>query len=639
MLEALRRGIGTWFAKIFIALLVLSFAVWGIADIFGGYGEQTVVKVGEIEISSQTYQSEFNREIRALSNRLGRDLSTDEARSLALDSQVLLRMIGDAALENQARDLGLGVAGKAVVARLKNDPLFKDSSGNFSQQRFYQILLRNSLSEQELLERQRRSLIIEQISGPVTGGVYVPDVLVEAANRYRNETRKLAYFTLPLEKAGLVPEPTEEQLREHYNAHKNQFRAPEYRSVNLVMLSPDELSKKVTVTDEEVSQYYDHNKERYGSPERREVIQIPFPDLEMAQQAYEKLQGGADFMEIARSRGLEEKDVKLGEITKTAILDETVADEVFKLPVGEWSAPIEGALSTVVAKVIKVEPAVQRTLDDERENIRKLLAADRAAAQVLDVYDKIEDERAAGVTLPEIAKKLELTHLDIEAVDRSGRGKDGKPVDGVSGQTALLQAIFTAEAGVETDPVETGDKGFTWYEVRKVMPERQKDFDEAKPEIATNWRKQEERKLLSRKAQELIDRMTGGETMEDVAGSLELEVKESDAIKRTARVDGIPGAAIQQAFALAAGSYGSAQAENGTSRVIFRVTDIQAPAAASGGDQKTIADSLKRSLSDDVVVQYIRALRDEVGVEINDRVFQEATAGRLYSGGRPAGAL
>jgi len=639
MLEALRKGIGTWFAKIFIALLVLSFAVWGIADIFGGYGEQTVAKVGDIEISSRSYQGEFNREIRALSNRLGRDLSTEEARSLALDSQVLLRMVGDAALENQARDLGLGVAGKAVVARLKSDPMFKDSSGNFSQQRFYQILLRNNLSEPELLERQRRSLIIEQISGPVTGGIYVPEVLAEAANRYRNETRKLSYFTLPLDKAGTVPEPSDAQLRDHYNAHKNQFRAPEYRSVHVVELSPDELAKKVTVTDEEVSTYFEHNKQRYGTPERRDVMQIPFPDLKTAKEAHEKLKNGADFMEIAKERGLNEKDVKLGVITKSGILDETVAEQVFKLPAGQLSEPIEGALSTVIAKVIRIEPAVQKTLDDERENIRKLLSIERAATQVLDTYDKIEDERAAGVLLPEIAKKLDLKHYDVAAVDRSGKDKDGKPVEGISGQTALLQAIFSAEAGVETDPVESGDKGFTWYEVRSVMPERQKDFEEAKDEVVQDWRKQEEQKLLARKSQELIDSLNGGQTMETVAGSLELELKKTDDLKRSARVDGIPNPAIQQAFALKQGSYGSARSEDGKSRVVFKVVEIKSPASASGDDRKTLTDSLKRSISDDVVTQYIRALREEVGVDINQKIFQEATAGRLYSGGRPAGAL
>lgn len=635
MLEAMRKGIGTWVAKVFIGLLVLSFAVWGIADIFGGYGAQTVATVGESEISTQTYQLELNRERRALSNRLGRQLTQTEVRALGLDNQVLLRLIGDAAMENQAQQQGLGVSGKAVLARVKRDPLFKDNTGQFSQQRYYQLLSSNGLSEPEFLERQRRAIIIEQIAGPVSGGAHVPGVLADAANRYRNETRKLSYFTLPLEKAGEIPAQSDEKLREFYNARKSEFRAPEYRSVSTIFLLPAELSKDIVVSDEEVANYYEANKARYGSPERRAVLQIPFPDDAAAAEAHKKLQDGADFMDIAKARDLTEKDVDLGLVAKTAMLDEKAAEEIFKLPVGELSAPIKGALSTVIAKVTKIEPAVQRTLEDERDAIRKRLADEAAAVRILDVYDKIEDERAAGLTLAEIAKKLSLKSLEVDAIDRSGRDETGKEIAELARHSSVVRAIFSADAGVETDPEETPDGGYIWYDVRKVTPERQKDFAEAKGDVVGKWREEEERKLLAKKAQELVDALRGGAGIETVGKDLELEVKETERIKRTARVDGIPGAAIQQAFALKPGGFGSALTADGKARVIFKVVDSQLPASASAEAEKTIVASLRTSIADDMIVQYVRGLRREFGVEINQRVLEEAAAGRQYSGNRP----
>ena len=36
---------------ILMGLLVVSFAIWGIADIFRGYGTQTLIKVGDTEIT------------------------------------------------------------------------------------------------------------------------------------------------------------------------------------------------------------------------------------------------------------------------------------------------------------------------------------------------------------------------------------------------------------------------------------------------------------------------------------------------------------------------------------------------------------------------------------------------------------
>lgn len=636
MLEAMRKSIGGWVAKVFIGLLVLSFAVWGIADIFGGYGAQTVAKVGEKEISSQDFQIEFNREVRALSNRLGRQLTLTEARALGLDNQVLLRLIGDAAMENQASEMGLGVSGNAILERVRRDPMFKDPSGQFSQQRYYQLLYSNDLSEPEFLERQRRSIVLEQIAEPVRSGIHVPDTLADAANRYRNETRTLSYFTLPLVKAGEIAAPTDEKLREFYNSRKSLFRAPEYRSVTAVFLSPGELAKDVEISDQQIADYYNANKARYGRPERRAVLQIPFPDDAAAEEAYKKLQDGADFMEIAKTRDLTEKDVDLGLVTKSAMLDEKAAEEIFKLSVDTLSKPIKGGLSTVIAKVTKIEPAVERTLADESAGIRGILASDAADAKVLDVYDKIEDERAAGLMLAEIAKKLNLKSLEVDAIDAQGQDKSGKRIDDLAKHASVIRAIFAADVGVETDPEETPDKGYIWYDVKKIIPERQKDFAEAKDDVASKWREEEERKLLAKKGQELVDKLIGGADIKDVAEGLELEVRQTERLKRSGRAQDVPNAAVLQAFALKPGGYGSALTSDEKGRVIFKVNDSQLPDSSDAAVGKTVVTSLQTGIADDLIVQYVRALRGQYGVEINQQVLEEAAAGRQYSGNRPS---
>lgn len=630
MLEAMRKGIGTWVAKIFIGLLVLSFAVWGIADIFGGYGGKTIATVGKNEISVQSYQDELNREVRSLSNRLGRQLSMQEARTIGVDQQVLLRMIGDAAMESQAQDFGLGVSDKAVIARVQSDAAFKDSSGQFNQRRYYQLLLANGLDEPEFLQRQRRALVIEQVARPVSTAAHVPASLAEAANTYRNETRKLSYFTLPLAKAGEIPAPSDEKLREFYNSRKAAFRAPEYRAVSTIFLLPDAIAKDLEISEAAIAAYYENNKARYGTPERRAVLQIPFPDKATAEAAHKKLLEGADFFDIAKTRDLTKEDVDLGLIAKTAILDEKAADAIFKMPVDQLSEPIKGDLSTVIAKVTKIEPAVQRSLEDERDTIRKLLAANEASTKILDLYDKIEDERAAGLTLPEIAKKLSLKSVEIEAIDRKGLDKDGKEIPDLAKKLSVVRAIFSADVGVETDPEETADKGFIWYDVRKLTQERQKEFDEAKVDIEAKWRTEEERLLLSKKSQELVDRLRGGAVMGEVAAELELEVKETGQLKRSGRDEALPNAAIQQAFALKEGGFGSTQTSDEKGRVIFQVADVQLPDKADADAAKALTEALATNIADDLIIQYVRGLRSTFGVNINQQVIDDAAAGRQF---------
>ena len=632
MLAALRNATSGWVAKILIGLLVMSFAVWGVADIFGGYGQGTVASVGGTEISAADYQSEFQRELRSLGNRLGRNITVEDATKLGLNTQVLMRLIGDAAIETQAKSLGLSITSTAITARLTREAAFKDQSGNFSREIFYRLLRANGFSEQGFLASQHRAMILDQLSDTVSASPQVSRVMLDAANRFRNETRTLRYITVPLARLGEIGEPSAETQREYYNSHKNEFRAPEFRKIGMISLTPDVLMKKVPVSDADIKLYYENNEARFSTPERRAVLQIPFPDEATANAAYEKLKNGAGFMEIAKARGLEKDDVELGLITRDGVPDDAVADVVFALRVNEISKPIKGGLAHVVAKVTKIESELVKTLEGEREKIRKILAAERAAEDILDAYDKIEDERAGGATLAEIARKLTLDYSEIAAINRRGQDMDAKPVAEFANRRGVLAAAFQADVGLDTAPEETADRGYIWFEVLQVTPQRLKPFDEARNDISGKWRETEIRALLSKKGQELVDKLRAGERLGELAKTFGLEVMESKALKRNDADKDLSRAAVQQAFALKQGDLGSATASNGKGRVIFQVAETAPPGALVADERKQLERAIISQLGDDMMVQYILALREEFGVDINQGVLDNATSGRAYRG-------
>lgn len=131
-LDTLRKGAGKTFGLILVALLVVSFAIWGIADIFTGYGRQKLIQVGDTEISPQDYQRVQQDVLRAMSQDAGRSLSLQEARTAGLDARVLERLVGGAAVDTHARHLGLSISDDALLAQVMKDPSFQDGSGNFS---------------------------------------------------------------------------------------------------------------------------------------------------------------------------------------------------------------------------------------------------------------------------------------------------------------------------------------------------------------------------------------------------------------------------------------------------------------------------------------------------------------------------
>lgn len=625
MLEALRKGTGTWIAKIFIALLVLSFAVWGVADIFGGYGQRAVATVGDTEIPSEEYQFVYQNEVRVIGSRLGRTLTPEEARALGIDRQVLARLVANAALENEGSGMHLGVTDAAIVEMISRSPAFRDSSGRFNQAVFVQVLHANGLTEQGYVVRERKASVRRQLTQTMADTASLPKTLLSAIDRYQNEKRTLRYFIVPEAKLDAVPKPTPENLKSYYDSHKSAFTAPEFRKLAILALTPDTLKNTISISDADLRARYDAEPARYRTVERRHVLQISFPDQATAEKAHAKIQGGADFMSVAKEHDFTESDVDLGTLPKSGLADPAIADAAFKLDKGAVSSPVSGALATVLLKVQAIEPEVVQTFDEVKDTIRTTLAKERGAEEILDFHDKIEDERAAGATLVEIAGKLNLKHQEIDAVDSQGQGPDGKRIESIPEAASLINSAFRADVGVETDPIETRDDGLIWFDVTGVTPERTKDFEEVRDAVAEAWRAAEVRSQLAKKGQEIVDRARGGETLEALAESYEVTIKESEPVVRDQASGDVPRSAVAQAFALSEGSIGSSAAEDGKARIIFKVARIEHPAPLTADKAGELQAQLDPQLIDDYVAQYIGGLEADLGVSVNQQVYDVLT--------------
>lgn len=629
MLNALRKGTGTWIAKIFIALLVLSFAVWGVADIFGGYGARTLAQVGDREISGEEYQTRLRRQLTTLGARFGRSLTMEEGRALGIDRQVLQQMIGEVALDSAAAGYNLGISDEAIANAIKSEDAFKDAAGRFNDQIFRSLLYSNNLTEQGYVASQRQASLRQQLTQTLTEAVPLPKTLLAATDLYRNEKRTLQYFTLPESKLDTIEDPTDEQLRTYYDANKRNFMAPEYRKIGILPVTVASIGDRIEIDDVEIKTYYDQNKDRFTTPEKRRVLQISYPDKSAAEAARQKIESGTDFIEAAKERGFSESDIDLGLITKASLSDKVIADAAFSLAKDQVSQPVVGGLATVLLKVTEIEPAVVRTFEQVKEEIRNEILTSRATAEILDFSDKVEDERGAGTPLDEIAKKLGLDFIEVAAVDRSGNDEKGVAVTPLPGGPRVLAEVFRSEIDIDNDPVETQDRGLIWTVVLDITPERQKTFDEVKEDVSKAWREAEVRSRLAKRAQELIDKAKGGTSFDELAKGLELEVKESEPLTRTQSADDLPNTVVAQAFALSQGGYGSAPGDGGDNRIVFKVDKITAPGSLDADRTKTLQESLESARTADITSEYLTGLQANLGITINQILFDELTGRRF----------
>src|SRR6185369_9852307 len=76
MLRGLRNASSNWLGKAVMAavvgFLVISFAIWGIGDIFRGFGRSTVAKIGRTEITVEQFRTLYNDRLQQYSRQADR---------------------------------------------------------------------------------------------------------------------------------------------------------------------------------------------------------------------------------------------------------------------------------------------------------------------------------------------------------------------------------------------------------------------------------------------------------------------------------------------------------------------------------------------------------------------------------------
>jgi len=632
MLRGIQEASRNWLGKIVMAvvmgLLVVSFAIWGIGDIFRGFGLSTVAKIGKTEIGVEQFRTYYNDRLQALSRRMGRPISPDQARALGLDRQLIGQLVAETALDERARDLRLTLSDAEIAQQIVNDKNFAGPSGQFDRNRFEALIRNAGFTEARFVAEQRRTLVRRELTDTIAGNIAPPNTLVAAIQQFQNETRTIRYLSLGPAQSGDIATPSADELAKYFEERKVLFRAPEYRSIVLVELTPESLAQWQTISDADARKVYDDNPDKFGTPERRQLRQILFPNADEAKAASEKIAGGASFESIAEQRGLKDTDTDLGTLTKAGIVDPAIANAAFALKEGDVSAPVQGRFGTVLIKAVKVEPGQMKTFEQVAPEIKKELALNKSRGDVIDTQNKMEDARAGGATLAEAAQKVGLTPRTIEAIDRSGRGTDGAPVPNLPKTVDVLSQAFATQVGIETDPVQIPGGGYLWYEVTKVTPSRERNLDEVKPQVETRWKDDQIARKLKEKADEIVSKLKAGGKLDELATANGVKAETAADLKRNATGGAVPASVIDLAFRTPKDTPVTTEGARTTEMMVFTVTAVSDPKFdPAATETKQMADGLKPAITESILAEYVAQLQTDYGVSINPTVFNQIVGG------------
>ena len=629
MLRGLRKASSNWLGKTIMAVvmgvLIVSFGIWGIADIFRGFGQSTVATIGRTEISVNEFRQIYTERLQQIGRQFGRPLTSDQARAFGLDRSVLQQTLAEAALDEQARRLGLGQSDAETMRVILSDPNFKGANGAFDPQRFQAIIRNYGFTEQRYLADQRRVSLRRQIAGTIEAGLAPTKTQLDALTRFQNELRSIEYIKLSAAQAGTIDTPSPEALASYFEEHKAQFRAPEYRKISFVVITPEEIGKWAAVSDEDARKIFEERRDKLSTPERRQISQIVFPNVEEAAAARGRIASGLSFDDLAKERGLSASDTDLGSIAKSAIIDPAIAEAAFALAPDDVSQPVQGRFGTVLVKVGKIEPGTQATYESVAPQLKREIAAERARAQVASLHDKMEDERGGGASVVEAAQKLGLAAVTIEATDRSGRAPNGQPVAGIPQGLNVVTQAFSSDVGVDNDPIQFNG-GYVWFDVLGITPSRERGIDEVKDQVATRWRDDQIASRLRAKATEMVQKLNQGGKLADEAAGLGLKVDTAVSFKRDATLPNVPTSVIEAAFRSPKDSAAQAPGAGGGDWIVFRVTDVTVPPVDLASDDiKKLKETLLRGLSDEQLAEYVTKLESQIGTTINQSALAQVT--------------
>lgn len=637
MLDGIRKAANNWLGRIVLTvimgILILSFAIWGIGDMLRVQGNTTVATVGKTVIDAEQVRRSYNQALEDLSQRTRSRITTEQAKAFGLDRQVLSRLISEAALDQKSKELGLALSDEEVARITMAEAAFKGANGQFDRARFYEVLRQNGMNEAMFFNEQKRSMLRREIGQAIAGDLAPSQTLIDAAYRYTSEERTLSYFVLPPSSLGELGPADEAALKEFYEGHKIDFRAPEYRKVTLLSVMPAETGVDLTITDADLRRVYDRGLAagHFGTPAKREVLQILYPNEADAMAASLRASSGFSFEKLMEEKNIKPADANLGLKTRREFADAAIAEAAFTLEQGVVSKPIKSGFGYALIKVEKIDAGTEVPFETAKQNLteaaraEKLRSDPKIQAKLDEIQKKIEEAKIAGKSLTEAAPLAGLTIRTIDALESAGKDKAGLPVT-LPGGAETLKAIFQSDIGLDNEALHLREGGLVWFEIAGVESSRERSFDEVKPEVTLRWRAEDTSKRLAAKAADLTKRIDAGEDVAAVAKDVGAEVK---SVKITRQAPGEVGATGgAQAFAVPVGKAASASLSAELGRVVMKVVEAKAaPLDPASGVGLQYKKQLGEQVSEDLVTQYILKVQSDLGATVNQKVLATAIGG------------
>ncbi len=613
MLASFRRFAGTWPARVFFLVLVGSFATWGIADVVRnwGAGSGAVATVMGHDITPQQFAAEYQADLRRTTQRLPDPTQVPPQLRSQVARQTLQKLVTQEALAGQERQMGIVVPDAAVRQAVFAMQDFQGPDGKFSRPAFLAALANNNLSEARFLDLIRADIAQNQLLQTVAASAAPSELLTNLVFRYFNERRRADMLTLSLQGQRPPPDPGDAVLRRSYDNNPTLYSAPEYRRVNVVVLSPDSIGRSLTVPEADLHTWFDQHKDEYVTPEKRSLQVITGAPASIAALAA-RWRAGATWEQMqAAAKEAGATAIPLEDATLQEIPSPELAHAAFAAPTGPIVGPLTQKLGSYVLRVTAVTPARNPTFESLRPAIRAKAAAEKALDLIDARQQKLQDLFAGGAKIDELPTDLGIAGA-VGTLDAQGLTPDGTPAPIPVAEAArqpVIDAAFKATKGEAIQLVEGPDHIWFAVNVESITPSARKPFAEVRARVLADWQREQLRHRQDTEATRILGLVKSGQTLQAAAWGSGLTVTRTPPLQRDRPAGAISAELAHTLFTLKLNEATMVETNDGF--IVAQLSEILPPdAKADPLAMKQVQDGLAHALHDDYLQLYATAVRD-----------------------------
>ena len=615
MLDLLRKNATGPLGIALIILLVFAFSIWGVGDIFRGYNANILAQIGNRELNSQSYLFNFNREVSRISNQLERIITTEEAINSGLHYQILDRSLVELSANAASDQIGLTASDDAIKKRILSTNAFKNAFNQFDRNIFEQIIRQNGLTEDSFLVLERDSHVLSQLSRSIFKDINPPKALNDLLFKYQFERRNVEYIIISPDEISQGNDLEKNEIERFYSENINLYKTKETRDFSIISLNIADLSKLENVSDEEINIFYEDNKYNYYEPEKRSYYLIPYFSNEEAIKALEDFNSNNDINKILIDRNLDITDVDQGLITFDEGISESVSSAAFNAPINKLSGPTESPFGPSLIYINEIISEKEIKIEDIKDQIITDIQKDKAKDKIYNLYGEIEDLRADGKTLEEIAEEKSLLIESFKNINNVGQRIDGSIIKNQSLEE-LLNLIFLNDVDEDLEPYEDNEGNLNFFRIDNINYSQQIPLNEAMENIKLSILENKSIENVKTKSKEIFDRLKEyNNNLDFISDENDLAIATSGILSRTSSNEIFTSMALSEIFKTEKGSSFIVNAAIGNSIVIGKVSNIDL-LEKTEERMEAINEINKSRLENDLIVSLAEEHQKELSSEI-----------------------